>query len=74
MATKSTFEYRVQTVSEAGEGRVNVNLVQVVDANAEPGLPQYTNSISFNMASDEAKAYWPGQAFTMTLAPKSTSA
>lgn len=64
MATSA--EYVVQSLNSAGEGRVSVQLVSVVDP-TEQGA--YQQNLNLNLTAEEAQAYFPGSRFTLSLSP-----
>lgn len=63
---KTSFDYRVTGLTESGIDRVVVNLIQVIEPSEQPNN-MYNNNLTLNLTSDEAKAYWPGQVFKMSL-------
>ena len=65
MATTTVYSYKVTSINDAGNERLNVALTQVADASG--AALGFNNNLNLNLTSDEAKAYWPGQIFDMTL-------
>lgn len=68
MATMPTYTatYRVTSLNESGPGRITVNLIQ---DNPDDASPLYTNPMSLNLTDAEAAGYFPGQTYTVTVAP-----
>jgi len=67
-ANTQTFRYRVTGLNENGN-LVNVTFHQV-NANPENGPAiNYTAPFTLALPAEEARAYFPGQEFTLTLTP-----
>ena len=72
MATaKTTFTYKVTSISDAGAGRVNVNLVEVTTST--DGAPMYNNNLNLNLTTDDATSYWPGKEYDCVLSEKAAA-
>lgn len=67
----STLEFRVTSVTEAGTGRVNVGLIQLATEPTTVG--QYNSNLTLNLPEEDAKVYFPGQTYTVTIAPTTTT-
>ena len=74
MATTSKLVYRVTSLSEAGDDRVVVNLVQVNESADGTTNTTYTNPLTFNLTTTEAAAYFPGQIYDVALTKRATTA
>lgn len=62
--------FRVNSLATAGTDRVLVNFNQVNEVateNTTVVAPYGTGNLSINLSSEEAKGFWPGQDYTLTL-------
>lgn len=71
----STLTFRVTNLTESGFGRVSVGMVQVTegaDETAPLGTSTFNSNLTLNLPSEEGKAYYPGQTYTVSLSPTTT--
>lgn len=67
-AEPKSYLFRVNGMSESGLGRMTVNFVQQVDGTTPGGLPAFANNVTLNLSTEDSRAYFPGDMYTVSFA------